>query len=57
MADRLWHHGPSPLVGLVDFLWMCVDRHGQKLMDRRRHTQVVEETALRRRSSVPADVH
>jgi hypothetical protein len=33
---------PIPVLGLVDFVWMCVDKHGQKLMDRKLRTQVVE---------------
>jgi uncharacterized RDD family membrane protein YckC len=49
-ARRVWARNlldPIPIVGLVDFIWMCVDRHGQKLMDRLFRTQVVEETATR----------
>ena len=49
-ARRVWARNlldPIPIVGLVDFIWMCVDRHGQKLMDKLFRTQVVEETATR----------
>lgn len=49
-ARRVWARNlldPIPIVGLVDFIWMCVDRHGQKLMDRIFRTQVVEESATR----------
>lgn len=31
-----------PVIDFVDFAWMCVDKHGQKLMDRKLQTQVVE---------------
>jgi uncharacterized RDD family membrane protein YckC len=47
-ARRVWARNlldPIPIVGLVDFIWMCIDRHGQKFMDRLFRTQVVEETA------------
>jgi hypothetical protein len=37
---------PIPVIGLVDFVWMCVDKHGQKLMDRKLRTQVVEISDL-----------
>jgi len=37
------HVDPIPIIGLIDFIWMCIDRHGQKLMDRRLRVQVVEE--------------
>jgi uncharacterized RDD family membrane protein YckC len=49
-ARRVWARNlldPIPIVGLIDFIWMCVDRHGQKLLDRLFRTQVVEETATR----------
>jgi uncharacterized RDD family membrane protein YckC len=42
---RVWARNlvdPIPLLGLVDFVWMCFDTHGQKLMDRKLGTQVVE---------------
>ena len=35
-----------PIVGLVDFIFMCVDRHGQKLMDKWLRIQVVEQSAM-----------
>lgn len=47
-AGRVWARNlldPIPIVGLVDFIWMCVDRHGQKLMDKLFRTQVVETPA------------
>jgi uncharacterized RDD family membrane protein YckC len=37
---------PIPVIGLADFVWMCVDKHGQKLMDRKLRTQVVEISDL-----------
>lgn len=42
---RVWARNlvdPIPVLGLVDFVWMCFDKHGQKLMDRKLRTQVVE---------------
>ncbi|HYT79126.1 MAG TPA: RDD family protein [Actinomycetota bacterium] len=53
-ARRVWARNlldPIPVIGLVDFIWMCVDRHGQKVMDRRFHTQVVEKSSIRDRSN------
>jgi uncharacterized RDD family membrane protein YckC len=35
-----------PGIDLIDFVWMCVDPHGQKLMDRRLQTQVIERSDL-----------
>ena len=48
-ASRVWARNlldPIPAIGLLDFVWMCVDERGQKLMDRRLHTQVVETSDL-----------
>jgi uncharacterized RDD family membrane protein YckC len=45
-SRRVWARDlldPIPIVGLIDFIWMCIDRHGQKLMDKRLRIQVVEE--------------
>jgi hypothetical protein len=39
-ARNLLH--PIPVLDVVDFLLMCVDRRGQKLMDKLLGTQVVE---------------
>jgi uncharacterized RDD family membrane protein YckC len=45
-SRRVWARDlldPIPIVSLIDFIWMCIDRHGQKLMDKRLRVQVVEE--------------
>jgi hypothetical protein len=44
-ARRVWARNLLdwiPLVNIVDFVWMCADRHGQKIMDRRLRTQIIE---------------
>jgi len=56
---RVWARNvldPIPVLSLVDFIWMCVDKHGQKLMDRKLRTQVVEasDEAMATVSSRPA---
>ncbi len=48
-ARRVWARNlldPIPGIDLIDFVCMCVDKHGQKLMDRRLQTQVVEMSDL-----------
>ena len=35
-----------PIINLFDFIWTCVDQHGQKWMDRWLRTQVVEESQV-----------
>lgn len=48
-ARRVWARNlldPIPIVDLIDFVFMCVDEHGQKLMDRRLQTHVVEKSDL-----------
>jgi uncharacterized RDD family membrane protein YckC len=51
-AGRVWSRNlldVVPIVSLIDFIWMCVDRHGQKVLDRGLGTQVVEAAWLARR--------
>ena len=38
--------GSIPVIDLIDFAWMCADKHGQKFMDRRLQTQIVESSDL-----------
>lgn len=40
-----------PVINFIDFIWMCVDKHGQKWMDRWLGTQVVEESDIGRWSA------
>jgi uncharacterized RDD family membrane protein YckC len=35
-----------PFVNLVDFLGSCMDMHGQKMMDKKLKTQVVERNPI-----------
>ena len=48
-ARRVWARNlldPIPFLSLIDFIWMCLDPHGQKLMDKRLRTQIVEMAEL-----------